>query len=146
CSHLTSAARSAQLDRSVFLRHAAPTLFAVSEVSMSFVRFKSTHRDGKPTHDNAFVLLEMPHSGTQGLRYRGHRMVDGLPILTARLTRFESDAVRRTVAKGVDAAVPLLSGYPELVRHPQIAGVRFTLARAFVDVNRSKEDVSGLAL
>ncbi len=94
------------------------------------------------------VLLEMPHSGKAGLAYRGYRATDGLPQNFASLVRFESAEVRKTLGFGCDAAAPALSGYSQLINSPSLSlsGIRNGLARAFVDCNRDRTEVSGLAL
>lgn len=87
------------------------------------------------------VLLEMPHSGLHGLKNRV-----GLPEWFEALVRFESPEVQKTLGFGCDAAAPVLSGYDRLLATLPVSGVRQRLARAFIDCNRERTEVSGLAV
>jgi len=92
------------------------------------------------------VLLEMPHSGSTGIGYENHRATDGLPKVLAQLVRFDSEAVRRTIGAGCDAAVPQMTGYKQLCNDGLASGIRMELARVFMDCNRARNAVSGLAV
>ncbi len=87
------------------------------------------------------VLLEMPHSGVHGIKNRV-----GIPDWFDLLVRHESAEVRKTLGFGVDAAAPILSGYDRLLATMPVSGVRTRLARALVDCNRERTEVSGLAV
>ncbi len=87
------------------------------------------------------ILLEMPHSGRVGLK----TMV-GVPEILASKIRFNSQNVRKTIGFGCDAAVPEMTGYDNLISAFNLSGIRDDLARVYLDMNRAKNEISGLAL
>ena len=90
---------------------------------------------------NQNILLDMPHSGTLGLE-----LVGNIPEIIKSRLRFTSKAVRQTIGFGCDAAVPHMSDFLHLVAVCGLSGVSNDLARVYCDVNRSRDEVSGLAV
>lgn len=90
---------------------------------------------------NQNILLDMPHSGTLGLK-----IVSDIPEIIKSKLRFTSKAVRQTIGFGCDAAVPHMSDFLHLVALCDLSGVSNDLARVYCDVNRSRDEVSGLAV
>lgn len=90
---------------------------------------------------NQNILLDMPHSGTVGIE-----IISNVPEVIKSRLRFTSKAVRQTIGFGCDVAVPHMSDFLHLVAVCGLSGVSNDLARVYCDVNRSRDEVSGLAV
>lgn len=108
----------------------------MSVVRVSESGFINSHEGKGP------VFLEMPHSGLIGIV----NSPNGLPDAIASNLRFSSAAVRRTLIFGCDVAVPVMSGYYELINFIGVSGLMNNLARVFIDTNRDRNEFSGLAV